>query len=116
VGDRILQRLSRLLQNSVRQVDLIARYGGEEFALILPGTDKESAKKVGEKLRKQVEQSTFPLNEKIPSQKITLSIGIASVPMDTQEEKAIIRIADKALYEAKKRGRNCTVALASKKK
>jgi len=109
LGDRVLKRFAKLLQENVRQVDLLARYGGEEFALILPGTGKESAKLVAEKLRLLVEKSYFPLSEKLPSGKVTMSIGVACYPQDAKNDEELIQKSDQALYQAKREGRNKTV-------
>ncbi|MFH1942715.1 MAG: diguanylate cyclase [bacterium] len=114
-GDVVLRRFARLLHINIRDVDTLSRYGGEEFVLILPGTDKDSAKFVAEKLRKLVEKTSFPFEEKLPTGCVTMSIGISSYPQDTQNEEELIRMMDEALYRAKKSGRNRTaLAQASK--
>ena len=110
-GDRVLKRFARILHENVREVDCLARYGGEEFVLILPGTDKKSAKTAAEKLRRLVERSSFPLAEKLPSGRVTISVGVTSFPEDTQDEEKLIRFSDQALYRAKNSGRNRTVAI-----
>lgn len=110
-GDKVLKRFARLLYENVRQVDFPARYGGEEFVLILPGTEKISAKVVAEKIRRLVEQSRFPFAEKLPSGRVTISVGVASFPQDTQDEEELIRLSDEALYKAKSEGRNRTVVI-----
>jgi len=110
-GDRVLKRFAKLLFENIRDVDCLARYGGEEFALILPGTDKKSAKIVSEKLRRLVERSPFPMEKKLPNGRVTMSVGVASYPQDTKDEEAFIRLSDKALYKAKKKGRNRTILI-----
>ena len=110
LGDRILKRFSNLLFEHVRQIDILSRYGGEEFALILPGTPKESAGIVAEKLRTLIEKSYFPLSEKLPFGRVTMSVGVAGYPDDAKNDEELIRNADQALYRAKKEGRNRTVA------
>jgi len=110
-GDRVLKYFAQLLHKNIREVDFLARYGGEEFVVILPGTDKKSAKIVGEKLRRPVEHYPFPFEKKLPTGIVTMSVGVASFPQDTQDEKELIRLADRALYKAKKGGRNRTVAI-----
>lgn len=110
-GDRVLKRFAKLLFENIRDVDCLTRYGGEEFALILPGTDKKSAKIVAEKLRRLVERSPFPMEKKLPKGRVTMSVGVASYPQDTKDEKAFIRLSDKALYKAKKKGRNRTILI-----
>ena len=109
LGDRILRRFSNLLFEHVRQIDILSRYGGEEFALILPGTPRESARIVAEKLRSLIEKSYFPLSEKLPFGRVTMSVGVAGYPEDAKNDEELIRNADQALYRAKKEGRNRTV-------
>jgi two-component system cell cycle response regulator len=109
LGDRILRRFSNLLFEHVRQIDILSRYGGEEFALILPGTSKENAKIVAEKLRTLIEKSYFPLSEKLPFGRVTMSVGVSCFPTDAKNEEELIHLADQALYSAKKEGRNRTV-------
>ncbi|MFO7890172.1 MAG: diguanylate cyclase [bacterium] len=105
-GDKVLKQFSELLTVNLREVDTIARYGGEEFAIILPGTNKKASFIVAEKLRKLIEEYDFPLSEKLPDKKLTISIGIASFPIDVEDEENLILSADKALYKAKNTGRN----------
>jgi len=112
-GDMVLKRFARLVYENIREVDILARYGGEEFVLILPGTDKKSARIVAEKLRRLVEQTSFPMAEKLPNGRVTMSVGVASFPQDTQDEGELIRLMDKALYQAKNNGRNRTAVINS---
>ena len=105
-GDHVLQQVSRALKSSVRPQDYAARYGGEELALILPDTPLEGAIVVGER----VQTSIAALS--ILSTPVTLSIGIGVFPQHAQDLKSIITAADKALYTAKKKGRNCVVVYA----
>jgi diguanylate cyclase (GGDEF)-like protein len=103
VGDRILKELGGLLRKSIRFGDIIARYGGEEFALALPETDKKDALKVGERLRRKVEDMTFESNIKL-----TISVGVGCFDGEYMEfeDRDLINQADDALYRAKQRGRN----------
>jgi diguanylate cyclase (GGDEF)-like protein len=110
-GDRVLKRFAQILHENIREVDCLARYGGEEFALILPGTDKKSAKIVAEKVRRLIERSPFPMEKKLPKGRVTISVGVASYPEDTRDEEDFIRLSDTAMYRAKKSGRNRTVLL-----
>ncbi|MBU3911700.1 MAG: sensor domain-containing diguanylate cyclase [Candidatus Omnitrophica bacterium] len=102
-GDAILRRISAILNDASRKIDTIARYGGEEFAIILPYTRKEEALVLAERLRRSVEE-----NQEIKN--ITISIGVASFPEDGQNKETLISKADRALYEAKRTGKNkvCT--------
>jgi len=107
-GDRLLKEFADLLRNHVREVDCPARYGGEEFVLILPGTVKKSALIVAEKIRVLVETADFSGSH------ITVSIGVASFPEDTDAKDSLITLADQALYQAKEAGRNRIVLCSGK--
>jgi len=110
-GDNVLKHFSQILSENIREVDCLARYGGEEFALILPGTDKKSAKVVAEKLRRLIEWASFPNADKLPSGRVTVSIGVASFPHDAEDEEELVKRSDEALYKAKNSGRNRTVLM-----
>jgi diguanylate cyclase (GGDEF)-like protein len=105
-GDRVIKNLARLLRQRLRQTDILGRYGGEEFAAILIGTDGQTAFKVLESIRQDFSQVFQQLGgaEII----VTFSCGIASFP-DYIDANHINDAADQALYQAKDRGRNCTV-------
>lgn len=110
-GDYLLHETANLISMSIRESDILGRYGGEEFALALPETSEESALLVGEKLRAAVEAHEFRTHDIPPPSmgpiRLTLSIGVASLPVeDDQDEADLIRRADQALYEAKRLGRN----------
>jgi diguanylate cyclase (GGDEF)-like protein len=101
-GDRALQQVAELLRNRLRRTDVIARVGGEEFAVILPGDAVDAVGVVAEQLRKAVE--ALPPIE--GGRGITLSIGGSSLMPDVLDKQALIERADRALYEAKRGGRN----------
>jgi len=105
-GDECLKLTGRLIRSSVRKGDVPARYGGEEFVVLLPNTDKATALKIAEKIRHTVEVTPYPDEHKQPSGKVTISGGVASCPEDAQDSAGLIRCADEALYEGKKKGRN----------
>lgn len=109
-GDLVLKTFARLLHQNVRDVDIASRYGGEEFILILPGTDKKSGLVIAEKIRKLVERTNFPMENPESTGSITISIGVAAYPQDHGEEEGLIKAVDKAMYKAKKRGRNRSAA------
>jgi diguanylate cyclase (GGDEF)-like protein len=103
VGDHALQRIGRAVRHTFRATDSACRYGGEEFALIFPETGKEEAFRLAERLRLLIEQ--LPPNAEVP-RSLTASFGIASFPDDAVETAELLRAADRALYQAKARGRN----------
>ncbi len=111
-GDQLLTQFARILNSNIREVDFLARYGGEEFVLLLPGTDKKSGKIVAEKLRKQIENASFPYASGMPEKAVTMSVGISTYPDDTSNEERLVNLADNALYQAKNNGRNRSVALS----
>jgi diguanylate cyclase (GGDEF)-like protein len=105
VGDDVLKRAAALFSESVRSTDLVARYGGEEFVVMMPETELADALTFAEKIRGLAE--TNPMETQSGPLPITVSIGVASIPQtkirSTQE---LIVAADKALYRAKRNGRN----------
>lgn len=78
------------------------RYGGEEFVALLPGTDREGAYNLAEKLRQAVSELTIAALDL----RVTASFGVATYPADADDAEAVLRIADRALYSAKDKGRN----------
>lgn len=105
-GDAVLKEVARLIHSSLREVDVIGRWGGEEFIALLTQAKKADAKKVAERILQSVSDHRFqglPENEKI-----TISIGVASVPEDGDIDnwEKLIKAADEALYRAKRNGRN----------
>ncbi|MFB0525997.1 MAG: diguanylate cyclase [bacterium] len=107
-GDTVLKQLSQILTGNLRRTDAPFRYGGEEFAVILPATSREGALIILEKVRKEVENFPFEQREKQPGGNVTVSIGIATYPIDTKKAEDLVNCADKALYRAKAMGKNKT--------
>ena len=106
-GDEVLRKIAELLRKNLRAIDKVYRYGGEEFIVLLPEVDKEGALACAERLRRKVEQEPFEGEEQSqPSGKITISIGVASYPLDGDSIEKLIEAADSALYRAKALGRN----------
>ncbi len=104
-GDRIIKGIAKILNQSIRQVDLPARYGGEEFAVILPGVDIAGARVVAERLRKKIGENRFPCGGY--SLGITISIGAAEyMPEKDAASTDLVRAADRALYISKEGGRD----------
>lgn len=110
-GDLVLKKVASVLRNETRVCDMECRYGGEEFALILPETNKTQALMIAEKLRKQIEETEFPHQNRQPSGNLTASLGVATFPDDAVNSKDLIDTADAGLYKAKEKGRNCVVAV-----
>jgi len=104
-GDKVLIEIARLLKNSVRREDTVARYGGEEFVLILPETPLEGSYIISERIRKLVENNLFDLGG--TQLHLTVSLGVANFPAHRPKTKEdLIKMADTALYDAKRGGRN----------
>ncbi len=99
-GDEVLKKIAYILKENLRKIDIAARYGGEEFALILPYTNKEEAKIIGERVRKNIEGA------KILNTTITISGGVSSFNEDACTKDELVKKADFALYKAKREGKN----------
>lgn len=110
-GDVVLQKLSELLKQSLREVDVLGRIGGEEFAILLPESRMENAVEVAERLRVQVANAQL-LEAKGEAIRFTVSVGVALLDNTEKTLDALFAHADEALYKAKNSGRNC-VCLAA---
>ncbi|MBV7472433.1 GGDEF domain-containing protein [Pseudoxanthomonas sp. PXM05] len=104
-GDRVLQRFSETVRSGLRSDQLFARMGGEEFAVVMPGTDRETARHLSERLRNQMMRLEFSPPEGRPF-RVTISLGIAFGGSDGEPFVELMRRADDALYAAKRKGRN----------
>ncbi|HNP26727.1 MAG TPA: GGDEF domain-containing protein, partial [Nitrosomonas sp.] len=102
-GDRVLKSLARLLKQRLRGTDIVGRYGGEEFAVIMTDTNAPEAAKVIEEIRK-VFSRLLHMNDNREF-KVTFSCGIADIK-HFPDVKSVSEAADKALYDAKRKGRN----------
>jgi diguanylate cyclase (GGDEF)-like protein len=107
-GDMMLKALASVLKNQSRKMDFVCRYGGEEFTIILPQTDKKEAFLIAERLRENIEKHPFIHKEILPKKVLTVSIGLATFPEDGSSTAELISYCDKALYDAKKKGKNTT--------
>lgn len=87
------------------------RYGGEEFSVILAGVSKEDASVIAERVRRDVEAADFPNEDLLPDGRLSISIGVAEFPQDAHEPSGLIQHADRALYVAKRSGRNRVCAV-----
>lgn len=115
-GDCVLREMARRWQRQLRASDLLARIGGEEFAVLLPNTTLAQAVEVAEKLRLVTCSVEVPLgpSEGGPTRGVTVSVGVTSLEdVHAEEVHTLLETADKALYEAKRGGRNRVVARAA---
>jgi diguanylate cyclase (GGDEF)-like protein len=99
-GDKVLVMVAQCFRETLRSADIAARYGGEEFSILLPQTTSGEAGTIAERVREHIEATEFP------HRRITVSIGIASCCLELNSPRELIDAADKALYEAKRKGRN----------
>jgi diguanylate cyclase (GGDEF)-like protein len=109
-GDHILIEIARVMSATVRSHDILARFGGEEFAIIMPQTTKAEAFVVSERIRENIKRHIRPTWKRYQKKHITLCSGIATYPECGAVKEDIIRFADKALYKAKKLGKDRTVS------
>lgn len=108
-GSQVLHEVGQILLATCRSIDMVIRYGGDEFVIILPHTHLSDAIGVAERLRAEVERRD--LGDAAGSWYATLSIGVAALGSSQADSpRSLLRAADKALYEAKARGRNCVAA------
>jgi len=104
-GDIVLKKVGFLLKDTLSQLSpLLCRFGGEEFLVMLSGIDKQRSLAIAEDLRQRIEKEKILLRRQNTS--ITVSIGLASLPLDTKDEDELIQKADKSMYDAKQKGRN----------
>jgi diguanylate cyclase (GGDEF)-like protein len=101
-GDDVLAAVGAVLADSIRASDFAGRYGGEEFLILLPDTDAQAALIIAEKLRSAVAAIRVPTVD----QGMTLSVGVAALPDHALDADSLVRAADRALYAAKKAGRD----------
>lgn len=99
-GDVALKMVADVIKDTLRGADVAARFGGEEFAILLPQTVDEEAAAIAERVRRNIEATEFPHRE------VTVSIGIASCSSELCSTTGLVDAADKALYDAKRLGRN----------
>ena len=105
-GDRVLQSVSDVIRANLREMDIAARYGGEEFVVVLPETDSEGALAVAERIRADVEKFEFVGGEGLKPVHKSVSVGVATYPDDATSQSRLIEMADKAMYSAKRAGKN----------
>jgi diguanylate cyclase (GGDEF)-like protein len=105
-GDELLEGLARVMNDMVRDSDLLARYGGEEFVVLAPNTDRPGAYQLAEKIRVNVAEHSFIIGDSLRPMGVTISIGVAQFEGD---RKSFFQATDRALYRAKAEGKNCVV-------
>jgi diguanylate cyclase (GGDEF)-like protein len=111
-GDMILRDVSTRLLKAVREIDTAARYGGEEFIVILPDTSLAEADQIAERLRSDIEATSFSVGSFAKDVRLAISLGVATFPRDAKSKDDLLEVADVALYEAKRTGRNRVVLYA----
>ncbi len=108
-GDDVLRDFALRIKRSIRGIDLACRYGGEEFVVVMPETDMAVAAMVAERLRRRIAAEPFAINAGAKTIPVTISIGIAGLRGRDDTAAAMLKRADKALYRAKRDGRNRVV-------
>ena len=106
-GDEVLKEIAQTLMSLIRKQDQVGRWGGEEFLLLLPETDTKGALTLAEKIRSEIEQSSYHCSK--TELKLTMTFGISSFS-DEKTDKTVIKEADLALYDGKNNGRNRCIA------
>lgn len=107
-GDEVLLALCNLVKLSLREYDVFGRYGGDEFTLLFPHTDRPQALKIGSRLQESVRALRL---KPLDGNAVTISGGVASKTSSEEKLETVLRVADQALYEAKRAGRARVVAL-----
>jgi diguanylate cyclase (GGDEF)-like protein len=108
MGNVLLQKVTHAMREALRDVDILVRYGGEEFVCILPLTDKQVSADIAERIRVKVLEA----NEGIPNSAlqprgcVSISLGVATFPIDSREKDELLEIADQRMYRAKRAGKN----------
>ena len=105
-GDRVLQKVAKILLELTRDTDIVARYGGEEFVLVLTETTKKGGVEFAQRLCKIIEKEDFDNEQAQPGGQLTVSAGVASSWDDSTDPDELVNMADKGLYRAKQNGRN----------
>ena len=104
-GDAVLRQVAMTLKRNVRATDIVCRYGGEEMSIILPNIGKDEAYSTAQKICNRVAERSYKLNNGKES-RVTISLGVATYPVDGEDAATLIESADRKLYDAKNSGRN----------
>ncbi|QGZ65526.1 sensor domain-containing diguanylate cyclase [Paraburkholderia acidisoli] len=105
-GDEVLRVLAKIGMSSLHESNLFARWGGEEFVAALPGADAALARQIADELRRHIEQQDFEHAWSLKPIPFTVSIGVVTREGDERDVDALMKRADRAMYRAKKSGRN----------
>jgi len=105
-GDRALEITAQCLRSALRKVDVASRYGGEEFSILLPQTTLEEAGVIADRIRRKINSTPFEHGKSQPLGAVTVSIGLSAFSPALDSSEAIVRAADRALYHAKRHGKN----------
>jgi diguanylate cyclase (GGDEF)-like protein len=108
-GDKCLKEIIKRIRPMLRETDFIARWGGDEFVIIFPGTDHESAAAVAERIRKLIQNTRFIYHKQEIC--LTVSIGVSEIQENDSSQEHVFNRVDKAMYKAKKKGRNVVVMI-----
>lgn len=112
-GDFILESLAKQMKSTVRKQDITGRWGGEEFLMLLPETDIDGGFALAEKIRTDIESTSYVFNDVKLSLTMTFGVSIYDRPMDIDK---CIKMADEALYKGKNQGKNCVIMTKPKDK
>ncbi len=104
IGSKLLKEIGRIVKASIRSCDYGFRYGGDEFVVVLPDTDIKGGQIVAERIRSTIEQTPFLIDGH--EVRLTASVGLATFPDHAKTKEQMIQLADKAMYDAKRKSRN----------
>ncbi len=113
IGDKVLIEFAQRALKGIRSNDLLCRYGGEEFALIMPDTGKDVAFQIADRMRAAMADAPFVIDDGKTVLNITMSVGVGAIESPTDKPEDVMKRADKALYQAKREGRNRVIADAA---
>ena len=112
-GDAVLRVVAGTLRELAAATGIVGRYAGDEFVILLPHTTLGEAAELADRIRATVPRASVPLRERVGSISVTLSLGVATARVETRDFDALFEAADRALYEAKRRGRDNVVTASS---
>ena len=105
-GERVLEKVARILLKSAREMDVVTRISGEEFCLVLPNSSAQSSRVVAERIRSAIEKEPFTHEESLPNSRLTASIGMADCQPGQDKVVSLLHAADMALYRSRRAGFN----------